>query len=364
MKLTKYLVLGAAMLSMVACNKKDDVKEFDATVSVKIASSELRLDEAASAKVSKLTVLIYTGDTQEAIKTVDGALEVKGIQCKAGDKKLVVLANYATPDNLIGLTLPQLKALTEELTTQPTDNLVMTSKVTPVSLQVGENKYGYPGGNLSTDALAITRVHARAEVIAVQQQMSPVFQNKYSVKFKRVAALIAKKKANLFDDENADAAYLFGIRVKGGGYTPADYTENAELVVNYDEATLPQGFYLLENKSDAHPTILVLEGTLCKSNGDELSPEEKQDAFAAGWIVGADDATTYYPIRINWTDPRYTYDGSYNPTNKIERNHYYKISLKVTGPGTNDPESPEKLATLDVKCEVAAWVPVAQNVEW
>ncbi|KGN74171.1 hypothetical protein HQ47_05755 [Porphyromonas macacae] len=376
MKLTKYLLLGAAALSLAACNKeKEEISqgEKNASVSVRIASSNLlRLDQNESAKVVKLAAMIYNGEAQEAYKEVQNALEVKNIECVAGTRSLVVVANFG--DRVLqGLSLRNLKALTEELQkdVQPVD-LLMTSEIKEITLKEGVNKYGYddPGDLSQKKPLELKRVHARAEFVSITQKMSPAFK-KYKVDYTAVAALIAKKQSFVFGSPlvNAHPAYLYGIKTDKGSYTPADYEEAPSLKREYkgtgeDLADKNMGFYLIENNDGSHPTMLCLAGTLKNQDGSELSDQEKKDAFAAGWIVSETDATTYYPVLINWVNAKYKYEGNHQPMNSIVRNHYYKISLTITGPGTNKPEDEKKISNLDVKCKVVEWVTVGQNVTW
>uniref|UniRef100_UPI0035A095FC fimbrial protein n=1 Tax=Porphyromonas loveana TaxID=1884669 RepID=UPI0035A095FC len=78
MKKTKFFLLGLAALSLAACNKDNGVEpivETDATVSFVIKTGEGRAvgDGLEDAKITKLTAMVYSGQVQEALKTVEDA---------------------------------------------------------------------------------------------------------------------------------------------------------------------------------------------------------------------------------------------------------------------------------------------------
>ena len=126
-----------------------------------------------------------------------------------------------------------------------------------------------------------------------------------------------------------------------------------------------KGFYILENNSAEHPTILCLKATLTQADGSDLTADQAQQAVEAGWIVSTTDHSTYYPVLVNWAKDGYTYADGHTAKNAIVRNNKYEISLTITGPGTNSPEDPtQEKANLDVKCVVTPSVIVKQNVVW
>lgn len=189
MKKTKFFLLGLAALSLAACNKDNGVNpvnEGNATVSVVLKTSNA--DRAFGvaddeAKVAKLTVMVYNGEQQEAIKSAENATEVKGIKCGAGERTLVVMANTGTMA-LAGKTLTDVKALTTELTesNQAAADLIMTAEPVQVTLKAGDNWYGYDGtqgGNqISQNApLQIKRVHARIAFTGITIKMSESYLN-------------------------------------------------------------------------------------------------------------------------------------------------------------------------------------------
>lgn len=158
--------------------------------------------------------------------------------------------------------------------------------------------------------------------------------------------------------------------VPAGTLTPASYAEADWLKTAINQADIKasdmkKGFYVLENASTAHPTILCLKGTLVQKDGSDLTPEQMTKAFAAGWIVSEQDATTYYPVIINATSNHYNYNGGDGQRDKIVRNTKYNVMLTITGPGTNKPEvKPDEKANLDVLCEIVDWVIITQNATW
>lgn len=387
------LSLVALALAFTACNKNQDEplqSETDATISVAVKSADLRAYEDgagdADMKVQKLAVMVYQGEAQVAFKEVtDGSLEVKDIETTSGAKTLVVVANYAN-ENLQGLSLTKIKKLTHTLSADDQDpnkgTFMLTAEPVSVNLEKGNNYYGYAAGDgnrISVDQpIELKHIHAGMSLAGVTVEFAEPYKALYGVKFDKkgqLIALIAKAQSNVFGEPlaNADLNYLYGVQLFGktdGKYTPAkaNYKEMAELKMDLTEVGTEmkgKGFYVLENNSAKHPTILCLKGELTQADGTALTDDQAAQAVDAGWIVSKTDHSTYYPVLVNWTKEGYSYDTGYQAKNAIERNHKYEITLKITGPGTNSPEDPTaEKANLDVKCKVLPWVIVKQNVVW
>lgn len=386
------LSLVALTLAFTACNKNQDEpqqSETDATISVAVKSADLRAYEDGAGnedkKVQKLAVMVYQGDAQVAYKEADdaNALEVTKIQTTAGAKTLVVVANYAN-QNLKGLSLAKVKALTHTLSADDQDptkgTFMLTAEPVSVNLQKGNNYYGYADGDgnrLSIDKpIELQHIHAGMALTNLTVKFAESYKNLYSVKFDegQLIALIAKAQSNVFGKPlvNTDANYFYGEKHFGtqpNAYTPAEanYNEMAELKMALTETGEQErkGFYILENNSAEHPTILCLKATLTQADGSDLTADQAQQAVEAGWIVSTTDHSTYYPVLVNWAKDGYTYADGHTAKNAIERNNKYEIALTITGPGTNSPEDPTaETANLDVKCKVLPWVIVKQNVVW
>lgn len=383
MKKIKIFALGLAALAFAACNKDNEnvapQMEGDASISVVLKTGTRGFGENEST-VNKLTVMVYKGQQQEAIKSAENATKVENIKCSAGERTLVVVANAA--QDFTGMTLDAVKAatLTLNATHQEANELMMTAEPVVVNLVAGKNWYGYESGQdgneISQDApLVIKRVHARAAFTGIEIAMSTSYSELYNFNPEFIAALVAKAQSNVFGASlvNTDDAYFTGsLTTFDGAYTPANYTNVAWLKRTYvaPTETAPQGFYVLENKYGAtptpteRPTILCVYGKLTQKDGSELTTEQAAAAFEAGWIASATDHTTYYPVLVNYKSNNYTY-GSHTPNNEIVRNHKYDIKLKITAPGTNNPEGPiTEQAFLNVNCTVAEWVLVNQAAEW
>ncbi len=393
MKKTKFFLLGLAALALAACNKDNGVEpivETDATVSFVIKTGEGRAvgDGLADAKITKLTAMVYAGQVQEAIKTVenaDGVTKVEEIKCKSGaNRKLVVIANhnYALDGtgSLKGMSYDQVMALTTELVAanQSAQGLVMTGESATFTIKPGNNHYGYPTGTTSDNLisggtpLAVTRVHAGMSFSGVTVNMATQYANYYTFKPEnaQIAALVAKKDSKIFGSSlvTDTKAYLFGVATPAGLYTPdapgESYTEETSLTSKYAEGA---GFYVLESKYDVtnelRPTILCIYGKLLDKNGNALTGQALADAIAAGFCNN--DGITYYPVLVNYNGNGYTYAAGYTAENKIVRNNHYKIALTITGPGTDTPENPQPVqANLNVNCEVTPWVVVNQTATW
>ena len=382
------LSLVALALAFTACNKNQDEpqqSETNATISVAVKSADLRAYEDgagdADMKVQKLAVMVYQGGAQVAFKEVtDGSLEVKDIETTAGAKTLVVVANYAN-QNLKGLSFDKVKALTHTLSADDQDpnkgTFMLTAEPVSVKLDRGKNYYGYAAGDgnrISVDKpIELKHIHAGMALKNLTVDFADSYKTLYGVKFDEgeLIALIAKAQSNVFGEPlvNADANYFYGVKLFGktdGKYTPDNYTEMPELKMALTEtgAQTGKGFYVLENNDAKHPTILCLKGELTQADGTALTAEQAAQAVEAGWIVSAEDHSTYYPVLVNWEKDGYTFEGT-TDKNGIVRNNKYEISLTITGPGTNSPEDPTaEKANLDVKCKVLSWVIVKQNVVW
>ncbi len=385
------LSLVALTLAFTACNKNQDEpqqSETDATISVAIKSADLRAYEDgagdADMKVQTLAVMVYEGQAQVAYKEAENAesLEVKDIETTAGTKTLLVVANFKGT-TFKGLSLAKALAVTHELAAADQDPTqgkhMLTSDATTVTLKKGKNFYGYAdgdGNHISKNApMQLKHIHAGMSFTSVAVEFAPQYKTLYNVKFDNgaVMALIAKKQSNVFGASlvNADPNYLYGEEHFGKAdnkYTPkANYTEMPELkmaISEISETMTGKGFYVLENNSAEHPTILCIKGELTNFDGSRLSDEQAAQAVEAGWIVSEEDHSTFYPVLVNWEKDGYTFTGTTDKKG-IVRNNKYQISLKITGPGTNSPEDPtQEKANLDVKCVVTPWNIVKQNVVW
>ena len=385
------LSLVALTLAFTACNKNQDEpqSETDATISVAIKSADLRAYEDGAGtedmKVQTLAVMVYEGQAQVAYKeaATAGDLEVKDIETTAGTKTLLVVANFAGT-TFQGKSLKDALAMTHELAADDQDPAkgkhMLTSEATTVTLKKGKNYYGYADGDgnrLSVNKpMQLKHIHAGMSFTSVKVNFTDAYKALYDVKFDKgaIMALIAKKQSNVFGASlvNADPNYLYGEEHFGKAdnkYTPDEtkYKKMAELkmdITEISEAMTGKGFYVLENKSKEHPTILCIKGELTQKGGAALTAEQAKEAVAAGWIVSETDHSTFYPVLVNWEKEGYTFTGTTDKKG-IVRNNKYEISLTITGPGTNSPEDPtQEKANLDVKCVVTPWNIVKQNVVW
>lgn len=382
------LSLVALTFAFTACNKNQDEpqSETDATISVAVKSAGLRAYEDGEGnedmKVQKLAVMVYQGSAQVAYKEAAeaGSLEVKDIETTAGAKTLVVVANFAD-QNLKGLSLEKVKALTHTLSAKDQDptqgTFMLTAEPVSVDLQKGNNYYGYAAGDGNrisvNEPIALKHIHAGMALTNLTVKFADSYATLYGVKFDEgeLIGLVAKAQSNIFGESlvNTDANYFYGVKLFGktdAKYTPENYTEMPELKMALTETgeLTGKGFYILENNSAEHPTILCVKGTLTNADGSDLTAEQAAQAVEAGWIVSATDHSTYYPVLVNWEKDGYTFTGT-TDKNGIVRNNKYEISLTITGPGTNSPEDPtQEKANLDVKCVVTPWNIVKQNVVW
>lgn len=381
-------LMSLAMVALVGCNKENNAPSADgaeATVSIKLQGAAMRAyvsgNDKADQKIHSLAAMVYNGEVQEAYKAVNAeATEITEIQCTAGDRKLVVVANFGDID-LKGKTLTDLNEMTltlDEKQQDPAKKMhLMTSDITEVQIKAGKNKYGYnEDGALSKQPLKISHVHAGMELKSVEVKFNEAFAAKYQINLENeeteLIGLIVKKQSKIFGMTGELAfgnEFVFGQEHKGKNenkYTPdTNYTEEASLMMRYKKNQENAGFYILENDSEEHPTILTLKTPLLDKDGKKITENVEAFKIAKDARFCDDKGFTYYPVLVNWKKDRYSYDNGYNAENKIVRNHKYAITMTITGPGTSEPEEPvDEPATLDVTITVAPWVLVTQNVEW
>lgn len=118
-----------------------------------------------------------------------------------------------------------------------------------------------------------------------------------------------RTKGQKFEVKNNMTVKTHGVYVSGS-------TEDEE------DATRENGFYVMENRG-TDTTTLYLKGSLYDENGKLVLPDR------------------YYRIPL---------------TNKVERNHIYRIQATITGKGSYQPGENKENADVDVKITLDDWI--------
>jgi hypothetical protein len=402
MKIFKVLLVVAIALGMMACNNEQDVPEIsgekDASISIKVVPSSdspsfravgnLSGDgiigqglEAESA-IHQLEVWVFSGDVLTGYGSAQG-YEVTNVEAIAGESSVVVVANAN-----IGIKV-SMADLLDEVKGLPTDistnGLIMTAEPIDVTLNAGNNYYGYTEADvtaevgeakttLSTTPLEITRVNARVAIVSAELDYENVPKTQKAVFTHlgdiEVAMFNVPSKTKLFGNSLAtDADFQFGAKWDSPdvAYVGANVAESVSNPTLYDAVVVDANanalpivpskapfYYVNENTSteDAQKMFIVLRAKVY-NDADVVTSLDGLYTDGEGY--------TYYPVWVN-KDGISAPSGSIGNGN-VYRNTQYNISLTIKGLGNPTIDDVDK-AFLDVKVKVAPWNVVTQNVVW
>ena len=394
MKISRILLVVAITFGMMACNNENEPQVIDgpeATISVKVFPSSnspgLRSvgdlsDSIATASpgltaesaIHQLEVWVFSGDVLTGYKSAAGA-EVIGVEALAGASTVVVVANAN-----IGIKASKADLL-DEVKELPAEDiatgLVMTSGEVNVTLEAGQNQFGYPEttgiNNLSTALLPIVRVNARVALVsatvnydAVPPTQQAVFDKLRDVE---VAMFNVPNKTNLFGNSLAiNGDFQFGAKWESldGAYVGANDSGSTANTILWDEVvdanalpivkTKAPFYYVNENTSTTagQEMFIVMRAKVYKGNDVVLNLED---------LYTDAEGYTYYPVWVNVDKSGYSYAEGYVADGKVLRNTQYNISLTLKGLGRPNIDEVDE-AWLDVKVEVKDWEVVNQNVVW
>ena len=391
MKPSKFFLMAAIALGLVACNNEEvgiDPNAPESTVSVRIAPSSdattvravgnlsgngvLAAGLTAESFIQTLEVYIFSGEAPDGYKKAEATgtsvTQVLDIATHSGARTIIVVANAN-----IGAVANKaaLLAKTKDLPVTA-GQLVMTSGEASATLLQGDNQYGFSTTTANYDAAAnqlsidtplpIVRINARVAITSVTLSLptSEPFAPFDELKEVQVAMFNVPKASKLFGTSLAtNAAYLYGVAWVSTadsytvGTTEATFTDNITSLP-ITAASAPY-YYVNENTSATakERTFIVLRGKTYKAG----------ELVVASGVYTDTDGYTYYPVWINANDKGYTYGGSHSADNKITRNTQYNISLTITKEG-NPTIDPKEESNLDVQVEVKPWEVVTQTVTW
>ena len=420
MKLFKLLFVAIIAFGMVACNNEDEPQVIDgpeATISVKVfpssnspgvrsvgdlsdADATTSLGLLAESTIHNLQVWVFNGEVLTGYGSANGA-EVTDIEAVAGASTVVVVANA-------GIGFKATKAeLLDEVKGLPaegiTGGLVMTAEPIDVTLEAGNNYYGYTEAEFTdiealdsskkthldddNTALPLVRVNARVALVAatlnydaVPATQKAAFDNLRDVE---VAMFNVPEKTNLFYARTAPSAsflatnadFQFGAAWLSPKYSYVGVGTGTPNPVLFDKTETDSSIELPITAASA-PYYYVNENTSEVAIGTSETPAQKMfmvlraKVYKGGTVVTElkdlytdDEGYTYYPIWVNALKDNYTYNTGHTADGNVYRNTQYNISLVIKGLGRPTIDEVDK-AWLDVKVKVAPWIVVTQDVEW
>lgn len=378
MKLRNLFFASLAVCAFTACSNDDDSANQQANALVLNLSTEGNITKAsadgglvagseAEDKVKDVTVLIFNdkkellyqkGVTVTALPEKGGdnddwntqySATISDIQIPQG-AQCVVIANR-TPDQ--GSAFSDYQPIkttldTENGTTAGITNFVMTSSFQDITIANGA----------ATATVQIERVVARVDfaqvglawtssnaTVAKAEKAKLKIENVYIVNATTSSYIFPQANGNLTD---ANAQFVAGYDYKNQAIesylAKAPTTaQSTPLMLTPSEAagtyTNVKGaqFYVLENRTAASQTTLIIAAKIYKENGTDL-------LYAN---------TRYYAITVH-------------PNEYITRNYIYSIKATITGIGSEDPETPEVIMDADLTLQVLKWHKIVQtedNVE-
>lgn len=387
--------MGAIAIGLVACNNEEvviDPNAPESTVSVRIAPSsestvrsigDLSSDGilapglANESDIKNLEVYVFSGDTPDGYKAATSSTtvtQVLDIATHSGPRTIIVVANAG-----IGAVANKtaLLAKTKDLPVTA-GALVMTSGETSVTLEKGDNQYGFSTTTSNYKATAkqhsvdtplkIKRINARVAIVSAKLQLDAdqlaIFDNLQDI---QVAMFNVPTTSKLFGASlvTTTPTFLFG---EAWPSTATSYTTGTaeSTFKNTKTGTFEDGDDIFTNASAAYYYV--------NENTSEVAKERTMIVLRAKPYKGAtaldqkgiyidDSGYTYFPIWVNASDKSYTYGGSYTATNNITRNTQYNISLTIKKIG-NPSIDPIEVSKLDVQVEVLPWTVVTQTVTW
>ncbi|NLX80685.1 MAG: fimbria major subunit [Proteiniphilum sp.] len=395
MKLRNLFLAAMVAIGMVACNNEEvpQVNGAEATISIKVmptsnGSGTRAIGDLSSANattspgltaestVHSLEVWVFLGDVLDAYKSASG-YEVAGIPAHVGTRTIVVAANTTIGSQT---SLNTLKGLLQDLPPAniSTGGLIMTAEPFDVTLNKGNNYYGYTDNevdaktgvdknhlNDSKKPLPITRVNARVAIVSAVLDYTNVPENQKvafdALKDVEVAMFNVPKQTKLFGTNLAtNTAYQFGAKwdSPNNTYVGANDPLATANTVLFNQVTgaLPvvntaAPYYYVNESNGSDKMFIVLRAKVYKGNTAVTNLN--------GLFTDA-DGFTYYPVWVN--KDGLTENGNIGNSN-VYRNTQYNITLTIKGLGNPNIDEVEN-AWLDVQVAVEDWKVVDQNVTW
>lgn len=302
--------------------------------------------------------------TRSNPRTATDSLSISGLS--AGKVQFLVLANVQANTDLTGLS----SVFDAKTVALPTDGFVgnqipmYSGLIKDVTLNAGNNYYGFYNRHTASGETEINqgkpvelvRNVARVDLAAVKLDVSSTYSaGTASFTMTDVVMNHVAQKGTFIGtslpSDNTFTTYDAAPSFYKETATDATATQDASTGTASTLTKVPHAyFYVLPNTNSTvenNATTMVVKGTFSMKNGVNKTTNVTENV---------EPKVGYYPIVVGVSG---TVSGGTTPT--IAKNHIYKITLTVAGPGKSSVDGGER-ANFFVNCKVADWVTVSQAV--
>ena len=308
---------AAALAALVACNKNDvapmqpqnQESLVPCELTVGICGSMTRATAVSKdneAKVNNLQVFVFRGDDLDAYASVDNAQELT-LSCTAGDRVVYALVN--APDYSAVPDKAALLAKVSELSANSLSNFEMVGSKS-VTLPQSEK--------VSID---VNRIASRVVLKKITRNFTS--EALQALNFKVDAIYLINVAGNTSYDLSAAPAKWYNVAENKNELASLLYDAPASLITNGQSYSTAHTFYAYPNDLATNTTRLVIETTLGETK-------------------------YYYPINLP----------------EMAANKSYEIEeVKITRPGSDNPDEPVSFADATFSINVIDWtvVPVTEG---
>ena len=308
---------AAALAALVACNKNDvapmqpqnqeSLVPCELTVGICGAMTKATAVSADNeAKVNNLQVFVFRGDDLDAYASVDNAQELT-LSCTAGDRVVYALVN--APDYSAVPGKAALLAKVSELSANSLSNFEM----------VGSKSVTLP----QSEKVSIDVNRIASRVVLKKITRSFTSEALQALNFKVDAIYLINVAANTSYDLSAAPAKWYNVAENKNELASLLYDAPASLITNGQSYSTAHTFYAYPNDLATNTTRLVIETTLGETK-------------------------YYYPINLP----------------EMAANKSYEIEeVKITRPGSDNPDEPVSFADATFSINVIDWtvVPVTEG---
>ena len=308
---------AAALAALVACNKneatpmqpqnQESLVPCELTVGICGAMTKATAVSADNeAKVNNLQVFVFRGDDLDAYASVDNAQELT-LSCTAGDRVVYALVN--APDYSAVPGKAALLAKVSELSANSLSNFEMVgskSVILPQSEKV---------------SIDVNRIASRVVLKKITRSFTS--EALQALNFKVDAIYLINVAGNTSYDLSAAPAKWYNVAENKNELASLLYDAPASLITNGQSYSTAHTFYAYPNDLATNTTRLVIETTLGETK-------------------------YYYPINLP----------------EMAANKSYEIEeVKITRPGSDNPDEPVSFADATFSINVIDWtvVPVTEG---
>ena len=308
---------AAALAALVACNKNEatpmqpqnpeSLVPCELTVGICGAMTKATAVSADNeAKVNNLQVFVFRGDDLDAYASVDNAQELT-LSCTAGDRVVFALVN--APDYSAVPGKAALLAKVSELSANSLTNFEM----------VGSKSVTLP----QSEKVSIDVNRIASRVVLKKITRSFTSEALQALNFKVDAIYLINVAGNTSYDLSAAPAKWYNVAENKDELASLLYDAPASLITNGQSYSTAHTFYAYPNDLATNTTRLVIETTLGETK-------------------------YYYPINLP----------------EMAANKSYEIEeVKITRPGSDNPDEPVSFADATFSINVIDWtvVPVTEG---